>query len=527
MGKANAEDAREDAWVDAKDKLLSAQTITINLDALDTGKNYYFRICTVNAAGKSKWVYVGPICCAESIEDPQIVLPRALKKRVTVPVGQKIHLNVPIQGKPKPAIIWNKINMVEREVKPPTPEPVAEPELVSQPEPVLEPVAVEPVAETVEQAPQPASEPIEPPTEPVSVAEEAANAAANLKPTEPASEQPLSEPAAPESATEPVVEPVAEPEQVPEVVTEQSSLPEVATAPEAAPEPEVLKAPTPPPPEPVYETIEEIAPVPSLATVRNADGSSILHIRESERSDSGIYLVTVKVGDNEVSARIDVAVVDVPSKVIKPTIKEIIGTAVCLEWKAPKDDGNTEIIGYTVEKRTKRHGADGDWYICHDKVRHKQCQVQDLIVGNEYQFRIRAFNEVGIGPEAITKNFANITKEALTFNRFLPEHKERFYAPEFTTILNKRNLVVGFNAMLHCAVKALPPAKITWFKNKMPLPDVGKYIQKDEIGVVQLELMRAKTSDTGTYTVVAENCHGKATLESYVIVREPSERLHE
>jgi len=145
-------------------------------------------------------------------------------------------------------------------------------------------------------------------------------------------------------------------------------------------------------------------------------------------------------------------------------------------------------------------------------VRHKQCQVQDLIVGNEYQFRIRAFNEVGIGPEAITKNFANITKEALTFNRFLPEHKERFYAPEFTTILNKRNLVVGFNAMLHCAVKALPPAKITWFKNKIPLPDVGKYIQKDEIGVVQLELMRAKTSDTGTYTVVAENCHGKVKL---------------
>ena len=84
-----------------------------------------------------------------------------------------------------------------------------------------------------------------------------------------------------------------------------------------------------------------------------------------------------------------------------------------------------------------------------------------------------------------------------------------------STILNKRNLVVGFNAMLHCAVKALPPAKITWFKNKMPLPDVGKYIQKDEIGVVQLELMRAKTGDTGTYTVVAENCHGKVKISFF------------
>ena len=82
MGRATIEDADEDAWGPAKKDLIDAKSIKINLDQLETGKNYYFRICTVNKAGQSRWVYVGPVCCAEAIEDPKICLPRALNKLV-------------------------------------------------------------------------------------------------------------------------------------------------------------------------------------------------------------------------------------------------------------------------------------------------------------------------------------------------------------------------------------------------------------------------------------------------------------
>ena len=41
---------------------------------------------------------VGPICCAEKIEEPKINLPRQLNKRIKVPVNDKIHLSVPFQG---------------------------------------------------------------------------------------------------------------------------------------------------------------------------------------------------------------------------------------------------------------------------------------------------------------------------------------------------------------------------------------------------------------------------------------------
>ena len=123
MGMAVAEDAQESLWKPAHDDMISKHTIRINLDALDTGKNYFFRICTQNAAGRSQWVTVtrgfnffffclflgfdlslillftvGPICCAEKIEEPKINLPRQLNKRIKVPVNDKIHLSVPFQG---------------------------------------------------------------------------------------------------------------------------------------------------------------------------------------------------------------------------------------------------------------------------------------------------------------------------------------------------------------------------------------------------------------------------------------------
>ena len=67
-------------------------------------------------------------------------------------------------------------------------------------------------------------------------------------------------------------------------------------------------------------------------------------------------------------AIIKLAMVQEPTKPRNVKIVETIGTSVQLSWDAPKDDGNTEIIGYQVEKRDKRSGPDGYWYIVHERV---------------------------------------------------------------------------------------------------------------------------------------------------------------
>ena len=97
----------------------------------------------------------------------------------------------------------------------------------------------------------------------------------------------------------------------------------------------------------------------------------------------------IKVGDQVECHDFNVAVIDIPSKVRGLVIDEVIGTAVLLKWKPPKDNGSCDLIGYQVEKRDKKSGDKGEWYVAFDKVRLCQANVQNLVMGNDYQFRIK------------------------------------------------------------------------------------------------------------------------------------------
>lgn len=45
---------------------------------------------------------------------------------------------------------------------------------------------------------------------------------------------------------------------------------------------------------------------------------------------------------------------DKPSPPVDIRVTETWGFNVALEWKPPQDDGNTEILGYTVQKADKK-----------------------------------------------------------------------------------------------------------------------------------------------------------------------------
>ena len=55
-------------------------------------------------------------------------------------------------------------------------------------------------------------------------------------------------------------------------------------------------------------------------------------------------------------------------------------------------------------------------------------------------------------------------------------------------------MVIGYNGVLHCAVKGNPAPKISWFKNQLSiLPKIGpKYRSCNQHGLIQLEVLRAK-----------------------------------
>nr|XP_002130191.1 myosin-binding protein C, cardiac-type-like isoform X2 [Ciona intestinalis] len=251
--------------------------------------------------------------------------------------------------------------------------------------------------------------------------------------------------------------------------------------------------------------------------VRNSLDSSVLFIRTAERWDSGKYDLQLKVGDDVVGAKVEVAVIDIPSKPRQVKLVEVVGNSASLKWEEPNDSGNTEILGYIVEKRDARSD---DWYVVYDKLRHKQCQVSDLVLGNNYFFRVRAFNEVGTGESNGTKDSANIPKEKTVYKK--PDYAPMDFRmkPEFTQLLNGRRIVENYNGTLSCALKCNPRPKIKWFKNKIEIIDNPKYKMTQSMGIVQLEIRRARAGDAGNYTVTAINELGEASCSAEVTVKE-------
>uniref|UniRef100_H2ZJW8 Myosin-binding protein H n=1 Tax=Ciona savignyi TaxID=51511 RepID=H2ZJW8_CIOSA len=251
--------------------------------------------------------------------------------------------------------------------------------------------------------------------------------------------------------------------------------------------------------------------------VRNSLDSSVLFIRKAERWDSGMYELQLKVGDDVVDSKVEVAVIDIPSKPRQVKLIEVVGNSASLKWEEPNDSGNTEILGYIVEKRDARSD---DWYVVYDKLRHKQCQVSDLVLGNTYFFRVRAFNEVGTGEPNGTKDSANIPKEKTVYKK--PDYAPMDFRmkPEFTQVLNGRRIVENYNGTLSCALKCNPRPKIKWFKNKIEIIDNPKYKMTQSMGIVQLEIRRARAGDAGNYTVTAINELGEASCSAEVTVKE-------
>jgi len=241
-----------------------------------------------------------------------------------------------------------------------------------------------------------------------------------------------------------------------------------------------------------------------------------LFARTSDLWDCGTYNLTIKVGTQVVKANFEVVIIDIASKPLKVTVADVVGNSAQLKWSPPKFDGNNEIVGYQVEKRTAKHD---EWYVCVEKVRHPQVQINDLVLGNSFYFRVKAINEVGLGEEGITKEAATIVKEKTSYKKPQLGDLDFSVKPEFTIKLNDRKIMEGYNGVLTASLKGFPKPKLRWFKGKTEIIDNPKYKTTFAQGIVQLELRRARPGDAGLYRLLAENSSGSVECEATVTVK--------
>ncbi|CAG5082743.1 Oidioi.mRNA.OKI2018_I69.PAR.g10196.t1.cds [Oikopleura dioica] len=260
------------------------------------------------------------------------------------------------------------------------------------------------------------------------------------------------------------------------------------------------------PPKEGWEFLEaSMKPLEDYVTIKNNQTSSQLTIKETRMSDTGKYFIKLSVGDVEVESEINVNVVDIPGEVKELKIVEIVGTTAELSWKPPLSSGNLDILGYRVEKRDKRSGADCPWFMCLEKTRQEKCFIHGLVPNNDYAFRVTAINEIGQGPPSSTDyGRVDATPYDLKLKPYISKSLEK--APKFTTPLNSRSMIVNFETTLSCSFEAYPPPKITWLWNKVPIDKMNPHFMMiSQGGICQLKLRRVRFGDGGIYSCVAEN----------------------
>uniref|UniRef100_A0A8C1ZW66 Myosin binding protein C, cardiac n=1 Tax=Cyprinus carpio TaxID=7962 RepID=A0A8C1ZW66_CYPCA len=256
---------------------------------------------------------------------------------------------------------------------------------------------------------------------------------------------------------------------------------------------------------------------PKQVSIRNSDTDTILFIRRSERKDSGKYDVQVQIENVEDRASVNIQIVDLPGPPQNLKVIDVWGFNVALEWKPPKDNGNCDITGYTIQKADKKTM---EWYTVFEQYRRTNCVVSDLIMGNEYVFRVYAINMVGLSPEpCLSKDSAYIQKTGIVYKP--PSYKEHDFseAPKFTHPLVSRSVIAGYSATLSCSVRGIPKPKITWYKNKMDITNEAKYRMFSNQGVLTLEIRKPCPFDGGVYMCKAINDSGEDIVECKLEVR--------
>lgn len=173
-----------------------------------------------------------------------------------------------------------------------------------------------------------------------------------------------------------------------------------------------------------------------------------------------------------------------------------------LAWTPPLNDGGSPITGYLVEKKDKY----GQWEKALE-VPANQCKatVPDLTEGEAYEFRVSAINAAGPGEPS------DATAPIVAKSRNKPP------------VIDRSNLIevrikAGQAFTFDCKVSGEPAPKTKWLLKRKEV------YSKDNLKVThvdyntKLKVTNATRSDSGLYTVHAENYNGEDSADVKVTV---------
>ncbi|KAF0296563.1 Twitchin [Amphibalanus amphitrite] len=193
----------------------------------------------------------------------------------------------------------------------------------------------------------------------------------------------------------------------------------------------------------------------------------------------------------------------VPGKPGAPEATDWSTSHVELTWAEPASDGGSPITGYIIEKRD-RYGMMWE-KACELEGPESTGSVHNLIEGVEYQFRVIALNRAGQSePSEPSKSIVA---------------KARFLAPKIDR-RNLRDVVVskGSPVKFDVDVSGEPAPTTKWFKSGSELRPSKQLTIDSKDYNTKFALRQTRRSDSGEYTITAENSSGKDQVTVRVTV---------
>lgn len=82
-------------------------------------------------------------------------------------------------------------------------------------------------------------------------------------------------------------------------------------------------------------------------------------------------------------------------------ITKVFSDRIKLRWEPPIADGGSEITNYIIEKRETSRA---NWALVTSNIHGHitDCSVEKLIEGHEYEFKVSAENQYGVGDPCMT-----------------------------------------------------------------------------------------------------------------------------